>query len=134
MIYNFKEYLKALYPSKNYAVNGAHETSPNELIILNETTAPQADNIDRIDYTVQIFSRAKSPLVAKEQIQDIFDKVNKYYDVMLPESVEVLGDGSTTTFPEVKAYQMIPIQSPVWFGYDKNGLALYVFNLKITTR
>lgn len=134
MIYNLKQYFKLAFPNYNYAVNGAHPSSPNELIILNDTTSNPAPWIDRNDITVQIFSRAKSPLGAQQQIQDVFSIVDRYFDIVLPEVTETLEDNSTITFPEIKAYQMIPLQRPTWFGYDQNGLAEYVFNLHVTTK
>jgi hypothetical protein len=134
MIYNLMQYFKDNYPSYNYAVNGAHDTSPDSLIIINETTSIPQNWISRCDYTVQIFSRAESPLAAERQIQDVFSITDRYFQVMLPETMVTLSDGSTETLPEIQSYQMIPIQRPYWFGYDPNGLAQYVYNLKITTK
>lgn len=134
MIYNLKNYLKAEVPSLSYAVNGANETSPKDLIIINETSSTPSAQIERTDYTVQIFSRAEGSLTAKKQILEVFEKVNRYYDVMLPEAVEELKDGTTITFPSIKAYQMIPLQRPSWFGIDPNGLPTYLFNLRVTTK
>lgn len=133
-VYNLMQYFKNNYSSYNYCVNGFHKDTPNEAIALNETTSTPQPWIERVDYTIQIFSRAFDPLTAKEQIRNVFSIVNNYYDVTLPEVTLTLQDGTTTTISEVKAYQMIPLQKPFWFGYDQNGFANYVFNLKITTR
>lgn len=133
-IYNLKEYLKNLLPSYSYAINGAHETTPEDCIIINETTSIPEKFIDRCNYTTQIFSRAKNSVTAKEQIQNIFDIVNKYWDIILPESQVQKSDGNYIIYPEIKVYQMTPLQRPYWFGYDQNGLAEYVFNLQIITK
>lgn len=133
-VYNLMQYFKDNFSSYNYAVNGAHSSSPNDLIIINDTTSVPANWIDRCDYTFQIFSRSKSPLNAKQQIKDIFSIVDRYFDVTLPATTVTLDDGSSVELSEVKAYQMIPLQRPHWFGYDQNGFAKYVFNLKVTTK
>jgi hypothetical protein len=134
MIYNLKEYLKTNYPSYSYTVNGYHDSTPVNAICLNNTTSIPANWIDRSDFTVQVFSRAESPLEAEKQIQDVFNIMDRYFNVVLPETTETLTDGSTTIFPEVEAYQIIPIQRPYWFGYDQNSRALYVFNVRVTTK
>ena len=135
MIYNLVQYLKDnVSPVYSYAINGAHKNTPDNCIIVNETTGIPEKFIDRVNHTTQIFSRAKSSVTAKEQIQNVFDKVDRYWDLILPETNITLEDGSIKIYPEVLAYQVTPLQKPTWFGYDENGLAKYVFNLQIITK
>lgn len=134
MVYNFVQYLKDNKPDFNYAINGAHSTTPNYTIIVNENTSVPEPWIDRCVYTLQIFSRADSSVKAREQILEIFSIVDRFWDVILPETTVQQEDGSFKTYEAIKAYQITPLQRPYWFGYDQNGLPEYVFNLKIITK
>lgn len=129
MIYNFLVYAEANKPAYNYAVNGAHNTTPKQAIIINETTSVPAKYIDRNDITLQIIGRAENPVAAKQMLDDFYTIVDRYWDVVLPENTV-----NFIVYPAIKAYQMAPIQRVTWFGYDENGLAQYLFNLQIITK
>ena len=129
MIYNFLAYLKANKSSYNYAVNGAHNTTPKKATIINETTAVPAKYIDRVDYSLQLIGRAENPVAAKQMLEDIYTITDRYWDVTFPANTV-----NGVVYPAIKIYQMTPLQKVTWFGYDDNGLAQYLYNLQIITQ
>lgn len=134
MTVNLKQYFKNNAPTLNYAIDGTHELTPDDVIVINDNGGNPAPNVDRTDWVTQIISRAVSPLTAKEQIQSIYTLVDRMYEIILPATTETLSDGTVINYPVIKTYQMSAIQKPRWFGYDENGLARYVFNMKTITR
>lgn len=129
MIYNLLQFFKDNKPDYSYCVNGYHNTSPIDVIAINETSSIPAKWIDRADLTLQIVSRNCSTVKAKEALDDVFTIVDRRYGVILPETTQ---DG--VVFPEVKTFQMTPLQRPIWLDYDENGNGQYVFNLQIVIK
>ena len=129
MVYNLLKYFQDNLPSYKFSVNGVSHNTSESVVIINETTATPGKWSPMTDSAVQIISRDRDKTISKEVIDDVYDIVNNYYGLLLPENTV-----NTKVYEAVKTYQMTPIQKPTWLGFDKNGLARYVFNLQIITR
>ena len=83
---------------------------------------------DRTDWAVQIISRANNVTDSKTQIDAVYDLLKNKFGLALP---VVTVDG--VVYPEVKAWQIVPIQVPGYLGANKENLEMFSFNLTITT-
>lgn len=128
MIYNLVSYLSSQLSNYNYVVNGWQQGTPDNALMVSESNGDAADWIDRNDFFVQIMSRSQNKTVAKKQLQDTYNILQKKFGLTLP-SVTIGSDN----YPEVKTWKIVALQLPGFIGNDENGRALFSVNFNITT-
>lgn len=127
MIYNLYKYIKNNLTGLTYAVNGWSIHSPEQCVaIIHRGGIPDHDNIKQI-VSVQVMSRALENNDAHVDITSVYNLLKNRFGLVLPEVT--VGD---TVFPEVKTYQISPIQIPGYIGSDRGNLHMWSFNLTVT--
>ena len=128
MIYNLLEHLKTELTSIIFALGGWGVNAPEECTTLIENGGISNHYNIREDYSIQIMSRAMDINIARANIYLVFEEVNNRFGLVLPEVT--VGD---TVFPEIKTYQISPIQIPGYLGADRSNLEMWSFNIMVTT-
>lgn len=127
MIYNLYQYIKNEL-SLNLIVNGWDKDSPEESItMLLRTGDPDHYDVRQLS-AIQFLSRAMDVNVALSNINEVYSLLKNRFGLVLPEVT--VGD---TVFPEVKTYQISPMQSPGYIGSDGANLEMWSFNIMVTT-
>ena len=129
MIYNLVEYLKNQLTSITFIANGWTQDSAIESILITQTGGEPNHSFDRTDWNVQIMSRAKSSVKAKENIDYVYDLLKNRFGLELS-AVTV----NSKVYPSIKTYQILPMQAPNYLGADEQGLEMWVFNIVVTTK
>lgn len=127
--YNLAQYLVQHLPSYEIVANGWSPDSPQDSIVVIETGGDPAHWHDRTDWAFQFMSRADTVDMAKEMIEATYALLKNKFGVVLPE-ITVQG----RIYPEVKTYQIVPIQSPAYIGADERNLEMFSFNSEIVTK
>lgn len=128
MIYNLAQFLITNLPSIAFVVNGWNVDYQDQIMI-SETGGDPNHWYDRTDWTVQILSRARDVNVAKENIESVYNLLKNRFGLKLPQ-VTV----NTIVYPELKTYQISPIQTPSYIGATEEHFEMFSFNLTITTK
>ncbi len=129
MVYNLYRYLKAQLTSIIFIANGWEKESPEESItIMQRGGLPDHYNIKQ-DISIQVLSRSMDVNMALFNINMVYILLKNRFGLILPEAI--VGD---TVYPEIKTYQVSPIQSPGYLGSDRNSLQMWSFNLMVTTK
>jgi hypothetical protein len=128
MIYNLVAYFKAQLPSLNFVANGWNPESPIDSLMIRQTGGEPQHWYDRTDWSVQIISRSKNPVLSKTQIDQAYSEIKNKFGIELP---QVTVDG--TVHSAVKTYQISPIEAPGYIGADEENLEMWSLNLSITT-
>ncbi len=128
MIYNLYQYIKTELPLMALIVNGWDKDSPEESITM-ILRAGDPDHYDiRQDSAIQFLSRAMDVNTALLNINKVYMLLKNRFGLVLPEIT--VGE---TVFPEVKTYQISPMQSPGYIGSDGANLEMWSFNIKAVT-
>jgi len=128
VIYNLREYIKINLPELSVVLNGWDKTSPEESItIMQRGGSPDHDNLKQ-EIAVQVLSRSVDVNTALKNIESVYNLLKNRFGLVLPEVT--VGD---TVFPEVKTYQISPVQNPGYLGSDRSNLEMWSFNLIVTT-
>ena len=128
MIYNLGAYVVAELPAIDFAVNGWIITSPENSVMLRQTGGDVVHHYDRSDLAVQFLSRAESSVVAKEQIDDVYELLKNKLRILLPEKTV-----NAIVYPAVQTYRIVPMQAPGYIGADDVNLEMWSANFIITT-
>ena len=126
--YNLFQYLKTLIPAIDFVVNGYGPKSPEDCVKINGTSGEPQHFYERNDWSLQLLSRSKDMVVAKDIIYQAYFAVRNKFGLQLPEYT--LG---TLIFPAIKAYRIVPMQTPGYIGADNAGREMFSFNITLTT-
>lgn len=126
--YNLFQYLKTIHPSIPFVVNGYGPRSPDTCIKINLSSGLPAHWYRRNDWSIQLLSRSDKLVISKTIIQEVYNSIENRFGLQLPEYT--LG---SLVFPTVKAYRIVPIQTPGYIGADENGREMFSFNITLTT-
>jgi len=128
MIYNLMGYLITQLPAIDFVANGWVEASPVNSVLLRQSGGDFANWYSRKDFAIQILSRAETSVVAKEQIDDVFDLLKNKLRLLLPAKTV-----NSVVYPAVQTYQTSPVQVPGYIGADEANLEMWSVNFRITT-
>ena len=128
MIYNLTKYLVDNLPAISFTSNGFKKGSPNNVVSIVEGGGPPDPYIKRIDFSINIMSRADDNPTARKQAFAVYDIINKKFGLTLP--ADTVG---AETFPAVKTWKIIAVAMPGYIGNDENGRPLFSNNYTITT-
>lgn len=126
--YNLFQYLKTLLPAISFVVNGYGPKSPDDCIKINMTSGDPTHWYVRNDWSLQLLSRSKDMEVSKSIIQQVYNAILNKFGLQLPEYT--LG---SLVFPAIKAYRIVPMQTPGYIGADNAGREMFSFNITLTT-
>lgn len=128
MIYNLYNYIKTQLTDLSLIVNGWEKDSPEESITM-ILRVGDPDHYDiRQESAVQFLSRAMDSNIALSNINEVYSLLKNRFGLVLPEVT--VGE---TVFPEIKTYQISPMQSPGYIGSDGANLEMWSFNIMIVT-
>ena len=96
--------------------------------MLRQTGGDVVHHYDRSDLAVQFLSRAGSSVVAKEQIDDVYELLKNKLRILLPEKTV-----KAKVYPAVQTYRIVPMQVPGYIGADDVNLEMWSVNFIITT-
>lgn len=133
MIYNLGEYVITQLPSIDFVINGWAKNSPGESVMLRQTGGDVQHDIDRSDPVVQFLSRAGSSIVAKKQIDDVYELLKNKLGVLLPAKTIDEGTIREVVYPAIKTYRIVPIQVPGYIGADNANHEMWSCNFIVTT-
>ena len=128
MIYNLVAYLKTQFSTYSFVNDGWQKESPDTCICINDSGGTPSHTHNRTDYMVQVLSRSRDKVKAKEASSSVYEKLKNVFSLTLPATTI-----KSIVYPAVKTWQISPIQTPSFIGCDHEGRNLYSFNLKITT-
>ena len=128
MIYNLTAYLVTNLPAVDFVANGWTEESPANSVLVRQTGGDVVHHYDRTDFAVQFISRAESAVVAKEQIDDVYDLLKNKLGVLLAAKTI-----NTVVYPAVQTYRIVPMQAPGYIGADDVNGEMWSVNFIITT-
>ena len=128
MIYNLTGYLVTQLPAIKFVANGWVKTSPVESVMLRQTGGDVVHHYDRSDFAVQFLSRAESSVIAKELIDDVYEKLKNKLRILLPAKTV-----NAIVYPAVQTYRIVPVQIPGYIGADNANLEMWSVNFIITT-
>lgn len=127
MIYNLYQYLLTNLSSLVFNMHGWDLQSKEQSIAILETGgSPDHDNI-KSDTAIQFLSRSLDTNIARSNIYQVYTLLKNRFGLVLPEIT--VGE---TLFPEVKTYQISPIQVPGYLGADGRNLEIWSFNIIVT--
>ena len=127
MIYNLVKYLSDQLPALSFVTNGWEPNSERNSIMIRQTGGDQKP-FNRKDYMAQVMSRAKNTVIAKTQVDAVFDLLKYKYGLLLP-AVTI----GVVVHAAVQTYQVAPIALPGYIGADNENLEMWSFSLTITT-
>ena len=126
--YNLFQYLKTLFPAISFVVNGYGPSSPDECIKINITSGEAQHFYERNDWTLQLLSRSKEMTTSKDIIYQVYFALRNKFGLQLPTYTL-----DTLVFPAIKAYRIVPMQTPGYIGADNAGREMFSFNITLTT-
>lgn len=128
MTYNLIQYLLTELPAITFVAEGFKPDDPKDVVMV-QTSGGEPDHwYDRTDHRMQVLSRGETSILAKSNIESVYEKLKNRFGLLLPQ-VTVGG----TLHEAVQTYQISPIQSPGFIGVDDQGLSMWSFNATITT-
>lgn len=127
MIYNLVTHLRTSLPSLTFVVDGWNESSASDSLLVTDSGGTDDHNTGRRDCTVQVKSRSQSMVVAKENVQAVYDELHNRFGMTLAE-VTV----NSVTYPSLVAYRIVPIQRPGYLGMSDENYHMYSFNVIVT--
>ena len=101
--------------------------------MLRQTGGEVQHDINRSDPVVQFLSRAGSSIVAKKQIDDVYELLKNKLGVLLPAKTIDEGTVREIVYPAVKTYRIVPNQLPGYIGADNTNHEMWSVNFTITT-
>ena len=128
MIFNLVSYLKINLPDIIFYANGWRPDSEHDSVMVLQSGGDSKPWFNRTDWNVQIMSRSENIVIAKQQIDNVYEELKNRYGLELP-AITI----NSTLYPLVKTYQISPLQTPGYIGADKANLEMWSFNIKITT-
>ena len=128
MIYNLVEYLVIQLAAIDFVANSWGTKSPSDAVLVTQSGGDVSHYYDRSDHGVQVLSRAGSAVVAKEQIDNVYELLKNKFRILLP-AVTV----NEVVYAAVQTYQISPIQTPAHIGADDANLEMWSVNFVITT-
>lgn len=127
MIYNLVKYCMTVFPTLAIYSDAWDNNSVDDSIKISDTGGEVDHNNGRIDASVQIMSRSKNRVDARTNIELVFQELKNRFGLLLP---EVTVD--SVVYPQVKTYQIVPMQNPGYLGATEESYHLYSFNVVIT--
>lgn len=127
--YNLTQHLIDTFASYNFVTNGFAEDTVDNVIMIQNNGGDVDHWYDRTNYSIQILGRNNSVVTGKEQIVNVYNELKNRFGLLLP-AVTV----DSVVYPAVQTWQISPIQFPGKIGVDDRGLAMYSFNVVITTK
>jgi hypothetical protein len=128
MIYNLRQYLETNIPSVLFVSNGFRPNSPAECVAVIQNSGEAEPWYDRQDVAIQILSRAKTSVVARENIMLVYNQLLHRFGLMLP-TTTVRG----IVYPAIKTYRFVPNQVPGYLGVDNENGEMWSVNFTTTT-
>ncbi len=128
MIYNLMAYVILKLPLLNFVPNGWSKNSPVNSVMLRQTGGVVQHHYDRSDFAIQFLSRAESSIIAKEQIDSVYNLLKNQLNILLPAKTINL-----IVYPAVQTYRIVPIQIPGYIGADDINMEMWSVNFTITT-
>lgn len=128
MIYNLVGYVQSQLATIVIVANGWEPNSPKDSVTISQSGGEVKHYYNRKDFIVQVLSRAKSSIVAKTQIEAVFDLLLNKFGLVLPQ-VTV----GSTVHSAVTTYQISPVELPGYIGADRANLEMWSLNFIITT-
>lgn len=133
IIYNYFEYIRALFPGEKIYINVAQEPNsqiPDSNVIIEETSSnTETPYFKYVFKTVSFWVRDVDPVLAYQLSWKLFDELSNCYRIELP-AVTV----NFINYPAVFLDGVNPGQRPYIMGPDNEGRIRFKFSLELRYR
>lgn len=129
MIYNLAAFIESKLPDLVLAYDDFTEVSPEECTLIRGSGGTPDHDLPREDHMVQCVSRFFDKRSGKGALDSVYELLRWQFHITLP---EVTLDG--VTYPAVKAWRILPMQTPTHIGTDENGKQLHSVNFIVTIK
>ena len=97
-------------------MTAGRKESPDTCICINDSGGTPSHTHNRTDHLVQVLSRSRDKVKAKEASSSVYEKLKNVFSLILPVTTI-----NGVVYPAVKTWQISPMQSPSFIGCDQEG-------------